>query len=170
MLKYKSHIVLLSTPSRYLLNARHFIITPLQPPLRNRVYRSLIQLSLSRQCVFWTSTLCCALSMSWPGLGASYLGKSPHIYFEKSHAARSGFLRQHGLGRASGAFLLRRNIRTHKREWAMFRPWRLLARRSMQFPVITEGAAEVSIFFALKGGCTRTVGRPTGARDLRANG
>ena len=39
---------------------------------------------------FWTSALCCALSMSWPGLGASYLGKSPNIYFEKSHAARSG--------------------------------------------------------------------------------
>ena len=40
----------------------------------------------------------------------------------------------------------------------------------MKFPVITEGAAEVSIFFAWKGECYRTVEGPMGARDLRANG
>ena len=38
-----------------------------------------------------------------------------------------------------------------------------------EMPVITEGAAEVSIIFALKGDCTRTVGGPAGARDSCAN-
>ena len=37
-------------------------------------------------------------------------------------------------------------------------------------PFITEGAAEVSVIFALKGECNRTVVGPMGARDLRANG
>ena len=37
-------------------------------------------------------------------------------------------------------------------------------------PVIIEGAAEVSIIFAWKGECNRTVAGPMGARDLRANG
>ena len=40
---------------------------------------------------------------------------------------------------------------------------------NIEVPVVTEGAAEVSIFLVWKGECACTMGGPTGTRDSCAN-